>query len=297
MLIIGSERFADADVPAAFWWARGESALTQNWHAGDFETWINRNKHYRAYGVTFAEADIEAMLPERSLGRHAGEAPRGNFAPAARCVAQLAAQVKVSSDEAARQIMRHCRARLIDSRCTSIRWEVEDRYGIEEFEESGAAIPAWFWDHCTDHPDAVFDWKSGNFSGRGCIDGDTYLVRIRGAEFDVGGIVDLEAMLTPETPQLPDGDSPSPTLEIGPLPATAGRPRSERWTNWIAELVACIHEEGFPEGDDVEGQDELIARVDQRMIYRNAEGLGRTTVQPVVRAVLLRIREAGNSED
>ena len=297
VLVLGTDRFEDVDLPAWFWWARGGTALIQNWQAGDFETWVNRTEHYRAYGVTFEEADIEAMLPERRLGRPVEQAPHGNFAPAQRCVAELAATVQCSSADAGRQIARHCRARLIDSRCANIRWEVKDRYGTEEFEMQNAAIPPWFWEHCADHPDAVLDWKSGNFAGRGSIDGETYVVSIRGAKFDVGGIVNLEAMLMPDPPPSPATERPSLTSEPAPQASTAGRPRSENWSNWIAELVDCIHVEGFPEGEDVEGQDELIARIDQRLIDRDVEGLGRSTVQPVIRAVLLRNRQAGNSED
>ncbi len=57
-------RSADnADVPAKFWWAKGEAALTQDWATGDFETWIDHRKHLQAFGVSFLRADIEKMVP------------------------------------------------------------------------------------------------------------------------------------------------------------------------------------------------------------------------------------------
>jgi predicted nucleotide-binding protein len=49
-------------VPREFWWARGEQALTQNWAAGDFETYI-RDRHWKAYGVQFFRADIMSIVP------------------------------------------------------------------------------------------------------------------------------------------------------------------------------------------------------------------------------------------
>lgn len=52
-------------VPAAFWWAEGEAALTQNWRSGDFDTWIDREVHLRAFGVTFLRADIQKLARDK----------------------------------------------------------------------------------------------------------------------------------------------------------------------------------------------------------------------------------------
>jgi hypothetical protein len=46
----------DVEVPPKFWWARGHEALTQNWSTGDFERWIDKRAHYKAYGVKFLRA-------------------------------------------------------------------------------------------------------------------------------------------------------------------------------------------------------------------------------------------------
>jgi hypothetical protein len=51
------------EVPRRFWHAEGHQALQQNWTTGDFSTWIEHgNVHLRAFGVTFARADIERLL-------------------------------------------------------------------------------------------------------------------------------------------------------------------------------------------------------------------------------------------
>ncbi|HKZ03699.1 MAG TPA: hypothetical protein VJ180_15760, partial [Pyrinomonadaceae bacterium] len=54
------------DIPKEFWWAKGHQALEQDWVAGDFSTWINHSIHLKAFGVTFARADIEKLLPPAS---------------------------------------------------------------------------------------------------------------------------------------------------------------------------------------------------------------------------------------
>jgi predicted nucleotide-binding protein len=51
------------EVPSGFWWARGHSALKQNWTAGDFETWIGQTIHLRAYGVRFLRSEIMQIIP------------------------------------------------------------------------------------------------------------------------------------------------------------------------------------------------------------------------------------------
>ncbi|TPE50259.1 hypothetical protein [Amaricoccus solimangrovi] len=60
LLIWGRERREDCEIPPEFW----AKLIGQIWRAGDFSTMV-RHDDCRAYGVTFLEADIEAMLPRR----------------------------------------------------------------------------------------------------------------------------------------------------------------------------------------------------------------------------------------
>lgn len=293
LLIIGDDRSEDASVPQRFWWAKGRAALTQKWPTGDFDTWINERIHCRAYGVEFLESDIDAMLPKQKPASKLRPAERGNFSPAARCVAELQKSLMCTKEAAAEHILRFCRAGLIETRCSSIWWEVDDALRSSEHEDEHVAIPSWFWDRCSTGPDAILNWNSGTLAGRGRVEGKLHKVRIKGAEFDVGGIIDLEVMLKSE------GDSGvlsnDEQGEQASKPGTAsGRPRSEKWIDWTAELVAHLYFNGLPEGDGVEGQDALIAAVDERLMARGLDGPSRSTVQPIARATLLLLRSAEN---
>jgi Predicted pPIWI-associating nuclease len=63
----GEHVLPDHNVPKEFWWAEGHQALEQDWAAGDFSTWIKRESvQLKAFGVTFARADIERLLPPPS---------------------------------------------------------------------------------------------------------------------------------------------------------------------------------------------------------------------------------------
>lgn len=59
----GEQAFQNHDIPKEFWWAEGHEALQQDWPAGDFSTWIDQKIQLKAFGVTFARADIEKLLP------------------------------------------------------------------------------------------------------------------------------------------------------------------------------------------------------------------------------------------
>jgi hypothetical protein len=54
----------NCEIPKRFWWAEGHQALTQNWTAGDFETWTPDEKiRLQAFGVSFLRAEIEKLIP------------------------------------------------------------------------------------------------------------------------------------------------------------------------------------------------------------------------------------------
>jgi hypothetical protein len=72
----------DFEVPSDFWWARGNTALKQNWTAGDFETWINQTIHLRAYGVRFLRSEITQIIPA-DLPIEPSPAPVPSAAPVA----------------------------------------------------------------------------------------------------------------------------------------------------------------------------------------------------------------------
>jgi len=295
LLIWGRERREDTEIPAMFWWAGGEAALEQNWYAGDFSTWIDSSIECRAYGVTFRASDIDDMLPRTSSRLPVSDGAPGNFSSSARAVSEICAQVGCDGVVAIQEIVKHCRAGFITGRCSEISWRITDRYATsEEFFEHMVDVPDWFWEHCANQPETIIDWQSGKVSGRGIIDGNDYRVLIKGLQFEVAGIIDLEAMMLAELPP-PDISVESSSGKEREGSVNRGRKRDPvKWADWTAELVAHIHENGIPEGCDADGQDHLIDEIDSRLIERGQNGLSRTTVQPIVRAVLLRLRSAGN---
>lgn len=124
------------------------------------------------------------------------------------------------------------------------------------------------------------NWATGDFKVHLESDSRSVSLSVIGLQFDR---LALESVFS---------DTPSGTAkEIeAVIPVGAGRPRSAAWTDWIAELSNYIHENGFPEGSGSQGQESLISGVADRLAERGLEGPSRSTVQPVVKAVLSRNR-------
>ena len=286
VLFWGDEKREDCEIPTQFWWAGAESALEQNWRSGDFSTWLNRSVQCRAYGVTFKEADIEAMMPPN----HGNDRLDGvGFASSANCVSKVCELASVDAQTAVRGLIKHCAAGLIASECSRFWWRVTDRYDDEFEEELEGSIPDWFWEKCADHSDTIFDWRSGKVSSLNNIDEDQYKVVVNGVRFDERGVSELAAML------LADSASQKNKAVGNVKSGRGGRKRDqEKWDAWIAELAAYIHDAGIPEGQAADGQDELIAAIDTRLTEQGLPTLSRTTVQSAARAALLRLRSAGN---
>ncbi len=65
----GEQMFQNHEIPKEFWWAEGHEALQQDWAVGDFSTWIDQRIQLKAFGVTFARADIEKLLPSQAAAK------------------------------------------------------------------------------------------------------------------------------------------------------------------------------------------------------------------------------------
>jgi len=190
-LIMGNQRADDADVPASFWWSRGGSAMIQNWQSGDFETWIDRHLHCRAYGVSFLETDIDAMLPASATSPRL----RGEYAPTSQCVDALCATTGLSRTRIEAEILSHCAAGMIAARCAKLQDEFETRHGKDAGQLENAAVPYFIWRDCLCGPDTIMNWAAGRFSGSGQVEDDWHNVRLSGVEFCVEHLRHLEQHL------------------------------------------------------------------------------------------------------
>ena len=156
-------------------------------------------------------------------------------------------------------------------------------------------VPAEFWELYDDlEPKRYwFDWVSGDFYCEHVIDrseegkGEVLVKNIvMGLEVDARylfGGSDTDTVLLKSTP--PIGVSAR---------ARGGRAPANWWPAFAEELAWYVHEAGFPAGQGNEGQSEIIDAVFARMTSAGKPEPSRTTVQPVINALLARVRSAAN---
>ena len=137
-----------------------------------------------------------------------------------------------------------------------------------------------------------YDLQTGSFevhcTGRQ-KDGHNYHFVVVGMQFDRDDLVQCLGGYGATGTSLAlvkNAEPPTPGLELKRL--------SNAWHVWIAELVHQIHLQGIPDGIGSQGQGELIKAIADALAERGIESLSRTTVQPVVQAVLDRLRPAAN---
>ena len=91
----GQRIFHDHDIPKEFWWAEGRGALEQDWPTGDFSTWIDRRVQWKAFGVTFARADIQRLLPAQNSAKTEAVEPAQVIVSVARGTMPRGSRVKL----------------------------------------------------------------------------------------------------------------------------------------------------------------------------------------------------------
>jgi hypothetical protein len=160
-------------------------------------------------------------------------------------------------------------------------WAESLKIGVTRW--GGGAVPERFWQQF--QFSSPYNWAEGRF--RALIDGqlDVELTGVWFSRADVEGYFPKMFAERPEAPKMPK------LMKSAKMKSVGGRKPSEAWPDWVAELVARIHEAGIPEGHGATGADRLIKEVADRLEQKGLEAPSRTTVQATVNAVLRRMRD------
>lgn len=158
---------------------------------------------------------------------------------------------------------------------------------------SGGEIVPQFWVEC--ERSKVRDWRSGHFE----IDvAGRFTVQAQSVQFHLQDLKRLYPKAFADHRKALEkkrAARPAQTVTTADTrQAAGGRKLSPSWPQWVAELVTHIHENGIPDGEGASGVDVMLKTVADRLALRGLEGPSRTTSQETMRAVLLRLRGAGN---
>lgn len=148
----------------------------------------------------------------------------------------------------------------------------------DEMRHQDAELPTRFW-WAEGHAALTQNWELGDFE---TSIGREIVIQAFGVRFHRDDVRDM-------VPSAFGDRAPA-----APPSKAAGRRMSPLWPDWVAELAVIVHEEGISDGEGATGSEDLIARVADGLAKRGLEGPTRTTVQEAAKAVLLRLRDAGN---
>ena len=169
----------------------------------------------------------------------------------------------------------------------------QDPEGITNIPLNGnRIIPVEFWRECA-HPAAFkeMDWRNCafTFDGRRVGVNNTYY----GTAFEV--LVDIAPVERAKEPTrtMPLRPIRSPDWKPQDSGKARGRPAANWWPDFAEELAMYCLMSDLPLGDGTEGQSEMLETVFQRMAERGKPEPSRSSVQPVINAVLRRFRSAG----
>lgn len=225
-LILPKGKYSNANIGEDFWWAEGGFALKQNWVTGDFSTWINQKFEVKAFGVSFLAEDIYAIVP--------GSAKKaGRWIESADAVELVAAEASVSTVDALAAIIDCCANQLVEAWCRSLNWQYADNYSPDDRIDDDV-MPAWFWMTSARHPDAILNWRSGNFAGPGESELYYCFAQAKGVLFDRASLSNAREYAA--------GHKPAPAPADAPIASSdASKPRLsesdlQKWWNKRANV-------------------------------------------------------------
>lgn len=276
LLMIDDQRQQNVELPAAFWWAQGMEALDQNWESGDFSTWIERDTHFRAFGVEFDFEGLREMLSVETASRAVRQIsvssnPAWMSAAAAR---RFLWENDISGvNSAANQLLDFCRLGIVPARAMLMQRSIRGFHSWTH-EEREWDVPVWFWTEFTIRDASSQDWALGKFSGRGRTPTGSAYLSLSGVYFLSEAI---DAML------------PTPAEQHGAIeaaPRAGGRPRKEWWD----DLWCAVWGQAF-RGDLQPKTQADIERAMSEWLIERGETASESTLKPLARKMFLEMQK------
>jgi hypothetical protein len=202
-------------------------------------------------------------------------------------------------EESKKMLLRRLKFGQLPARAMTVDQAVdyEDESKDERFSRKLSAameVPTVFWELYDDVQDKEywFDWVSGDFYCEYVLEGsDDGKEDVVVKNIVMGLEVDARYLFSGSNAETMP--SKSTTLFEVSARAKGGRAPANWWPSFAEELAWYVHEAGFPAGKGNEGQSEIIDAVFERMTSAGKPEPSRTTVQPVINALLARVRSAG----
>jgi hypothetical protein len=252
-LIWNGEERQRCRIPKEFWWAEGEEALSQNWEAGDFSTWIDRRIEVKAFGVSFDFLAVIEMMPaeRRADGlRRISVASNPDWIRARDLSRMIYAQTR--SPRASEAIIEACALGQLVARAIRASGHTKGRYGNSPNTHEWAAIewdvPISFWRDFTKPHHAMHDRPLGKVRGESSANGTSEEIELQGLHFHRSGLALLGLVESQ-----PDDDAKAP--------ANSGRKPKYDWPAATLAIFGEIHRGDFKPENQAEIEKALQVRL------------------------------------
>lgn len=179
-------------IPKEFWWAEGFEALEQDWMAGDFSTWLEKETPVRAFGVEFDFVALSELVPadlQAQALRSISVVADPNWITAREMRTMMFE--KVNPYLAGAAIVEACRLGQLAGRAMRCVGKVHVGRQVFDWATVEWDIPLWFWRDFvrTDNPNV--DWPLGKSKARGIRHGNTEDIELSGIHFHRSGLRNL----------------------------------------------------------------------------------------------------------
>lgn len=221
-LVVDDRLTADTRLPTDFWWAEGHSALTQDWEAGDFSTWIDQRKHLRAFDVSFDFVELCSLVPAEERAAALAEiSVSGNpdwiaAREAVRLVLKLDGVV-----DSIQTIVEHCSTGRLVARAHRMTKRGAPNEARIEWD-----VPLWFWRELSPSSPAYELWAMDKTFGTGNRNGENVQITLQGLHFHRASLIALGV----------EGLSNANAS----VPSRPGRPTEKFWEPMIAAIAGQI---------------------------------------------------------
>lgn len=205
MIVWNGEEHRNSLIPKEFWWAEGEAALEQNWSAGDFTTWIEREVEAKAFGVCFDYIGLsELASPERrAIGmQRISVAGDENWIPARELFSLVSSRNAIT--KAGAVILEASALGQLSARAIRAKGTIDGRFGNSpkvHWIEREWDVPLWFWSGFTQRTNLLPDWSLGKVRGTATRPGSSAAsesIELQGLHFHRTGLALLGLPLITE---------------------------------------------------------------------------------------------------
>lgn len=265
-VVFGDTSRNDIELNKNFWWAEGHDALEQNWHTGDFSTWLKQKVHVQAFGVTFALSDVLDMVApdQRSTwARQLSVVGKPEWMAARHARAHVVE--RVGADEAAAATWIIAQAALGFVSACAVEASAE---GVEKDEKAFDwhcrewPVPSWFWSSFASSQTAETDWAGGRFDATGEGPKGERRVTLSAVYFEraaLTAMTDAEAAPTPPDPATPN---------------TGGRPRAAFAEDMLNAVWGRIYDGSLMPAKQADIQNAML-----EWLAANGQSLSESTVK------------------